>query len=266
MNTETQPQLDQRYQLVESFFSCDVSNHLSVLRAFEYFSALPFTDAVHQAYHVAISQRTTVHYQFHRAHPGADIESDMLRITVQHYNGYVPSLVWLVTASKIRRLSCDYTGVKRKEWTRYYGVTAVNAWLVTHNDHPREPLHLRGGNIPTRADDFRRELIAQMDANDRLDHQVVINASKAINRWQIVSGHSTDTRVFTREEMQQLYAQCALLGSLHHLHHVQLLTELFGALDFLTLHNTPKLTEIFAKLQAHPSRHTTTEELKDEHL
>ncbi len=158
--------------------------------------------------------------------------------------------VWTVEANTITREVADsaHNGrqVRRKVWHRYRDNSYRDVWEVTYNEHPRSPLHLRNAKIPVSISEFRRELLSQMRANDRMPFEVVKTAVRAIENWVSIVGD------FTPEQMSQVWDQLARLQHLHHFQHPQMLPELFASLDFLTMGSCRKLTEVYAELQSNP--------------
>lgn len=182
-----------------------------------------------------------------------DKEKHILEARDFSYRTLMPESVWHVTENKIIRSTIQGAVELKKVWTRYRNNAFQEVWECVYNEHPRDPLHMRQGNIPCDARQFLRELYKQISANTKLS-----DADRNAFMWAIQSWHvlppGNGERNFTKDEMSKLWDQCAALQHLHHTSDFATIYWIFEALNFLTFPEVRHtLTEWVDAYRKHPA-------------
>lgn len=160
-----------------------------------------------------------------------DKEKNILEVRDFSYRTLMPESVWHVTATKIIRATIVDGIEHRKVWSAYIDSNHRPVWECTYNEHPRDPLHLRQGKIPTEARQLLRELHRQIEGNMRISDKDRSAMTWALGAWHMFDGQ----RTFTSEEQTRLWEQCSRMQHLHSANTVDEIQELFSRLDFLTM-------------------------------
>lgn len=176
-------------------------------------------------------------------------EKNILEVRDFSYRLMMPESAWHVTETKIVRSAMEGPIERKKAWQLYRGPDFEKTWECTYNEHPRDPLHMRQGNVPCDARQLLRELFKQISSNTRLpegDRNVLV---WALHAWEVVPTYGD--RPFTEEEIAELWEQCALLQRLHQTAQFGAIRDVLQALNFLTLpaakHTLTEWVEAFDK-------------------
>lgn len=142
-----------------------------------------------------------------------DKEKHILEARDFSYRTLMPESVWHVSTSTIIRSVLEHSVERKKVWQRYQNPAGQQVWECTYNEHARDPLYLRQGNIPVDARQFLREVHKQVSSNTKLNDQERNILTWALQSWDLFGDNPN--RQFTNAELTVLSTQARRLQYLH---------------------------------------------------